>query len=169
MGAIARRVQSLRLGGRTGLTVEVEAGAVAWAHDDLLERVIAHLVQNGFDASDGEQDVHVRVERVGDEVLVEVTDQGKGMTPEFIRERLFKPFQTTKDTGMGIGVFECQQYVQQVGGRIDVQSAPGEGHAGPRPAARRRPRSRRHREPRHDRRPPSRCWSSRTIPRCRRR
>ena len=60
-------------------------------------------------------------------MLVEVTDQGKGMTPEFMRERLFKPFQTTKDTGMGIGAFECQQYVQQVGGRIEVQSAPGEG------------------------------------------
>jgi C4-dicarboxylate-specific signal transduction histidine kinase len=49
------------------------------------------------------------------------------MTAEFLRERLFKPFQTTKDTGMGIGVFECQQYVQQVGGSIDVDSAPDTG------------------------------------------
>jgi len=89
--------------------------------------VIAHLVQNGFDASEREKDVKVRVGRHGDEVLVEVIDHGKGMTSEFMRERLFKPFQTTKDTGTGIGAFECQQYVQQVGGRIEVQSAPGEG------------------------------------------
>ncbi len=127
VGAVAGRVQSLRFGGRSGLTVEADAGVLAWAHEDLLERVIAHLVQNGFDACEGEQTVQVRVERRGEEVLVEVTDQGKGMTPEFMRERLFKPFQTTKDTGTGIGAFECQQYVQQVGGRIEVQSAPGKG------------------------------------------
>ena len=127
VGAVARRVQSFRLRGRTGLTVEADAGVLAWAHEDLLERVIAHLVQNGFDASEGNQNVKVRVKRRDDEVLVEVTDQGKGMTPEFMREHLFKPFQTTKETGTGIGVFECQQYVHQVGGRIEVQSAPGKG------------------------------------------
>jgi signal transduction histidine kinase len=60
-------------------------------------------------------------------VLVEVRDRGTGMTPEFMRERLFKPFQTTKETGLGIGAFECQQYVRQVGGHIDVASAPGKG------------------------------------------
>ncbi len=59
--------------------------------------------------------------------MIEVSDHGKGMTPEFIRDRLFKPFQTTKDTGMGIGAFESQQYIQQVGGRIEVDSTPGEG------------------------------------------
>ncbi len=90
VGMIVKRVQSLRLGGRSGLTVEVPEGAYAWAHEDLLERVIAHLVQNGFDASEGEQEVRVRVEREGDEVLVEVADRGKGMTPEFMRERLFR-------------------------------------------------------------------------------
>jgi hypothetical protein len=49
------------------------------------------------------------------------------MTEEFVRERLFRPFQTTKSTGMGIGTYECQQYVRQVGGRIEVQSTPGQG------------------------------------------
>jgi putative PEP-CTERM system histidine kinase len=127
VGAVARRIQSLRMRGRAGLSVEADAGILAWAHEDLLERVLSHLVQNGFDASEGGQGVQVKVERHGDEVLVEVTDQGRGMSPEFIRERLFKPFQTTKETGTGIGAFECQQYVQQVGGRIEVQSAPGKG------------------------------------------
>jgi putative PEP-CTERM system histidine kinase len=127
VGAIVQRVQALRLGGRSGLTADVSTGVIAWAHEDLLERVLAHLVQNGFDASDGVPDIRVRVEPIGDEVLVEVSDRGKGMTAEFMTERLFKPFQTTKATGMGIGVYECRQYVRQIGGRIDVQSEPGEG------------------------------------------
>jgi putative PEP-CTERM system histidine kinase len=125
--AIVRRVQSLRAAGRQALSLEAEEGVLAWAHDDLLERVVAHLVQNAFDASGAEPDVAVRVARDGDGVLIEVSDRGTGMTPEFVRDRLFRPFETTKETGTGIGAFECQQYVQQVGGRIEVDSAPGQG------------------------------------------
>jgi signal transduction histidine kinase len=49
------------------------------------------------------------------------------MTQEFIRERLFKPFQTTKQAGMGIGVYESFHYLQEIGGKIDVQSELGVG------------------------------------------
>ncbi len=49
------------------------------------------------------------------------------MTPDFVRDRLFKPFQTTKDSGTGIGAYESQQYVKQLGGQIEVESAPDEG------------------------------------------
>ena len=59
--------------------------------------------------------------------MVEVGDTGHGMTPEFVRERLFKPFQTTKQTGMGIGAYESLQYVQELGGRMLVESTPGVG------------------------------------------
>jgi putative PEP-CTERM system histidine kinase len=128
VAATARRVQAHRMDGRSGLSVEAGEGVLAWAHEDLLERVIAHLVQNAFDASEGDQaSVKVRVEHDGDTVLIEVSDRGKGMTAEFIRDRLFRPFQTTKETGMGIGVFECHQYVHQVGGSIAFESTPGEG------------------------------------------
>ena len=127
VAALAKRVKALRAAGRAGLTLDVAEGFLVWAHEDRLERVLAHLVQNAFDASGLEPDVRVQVARAGDEVLIEVSDRGSGMTAEFIRERLFKPFQTTKDMGMGIGAFECQQYVQQVGGRIEVQSQPNVG------------------------------------------
>jgi signal transduction histidine kinase len=56
-----------------------------------------------------------------------VGDTGHGMTPEFVRDRLFKPFQTTKRTGMGIGAYESFQYVQELGGKISVDSEPGKG------------------------------------------
>ncbi len=69
----------------------------------------------------------VRVGREGAFACVEVRDTGVGMTPEFVRERLFKPFETTKATGMGIGVYESSQYVSGLGGRIVIESAPGAG------------------------------------------
>jgi signal transduction histidine kinase len=127
VGEVARRVQALRADDKQRLRVEAAAGAVAWAHRDLLERVITHLVQNGFDASGCNDEVVLRVTHDDDGVTVDVSDRGKGMTAEFVRDHLFRPFRTTKDTGMGIGAFECQQYVRQVGGRIDVDSAPGHG------------------------------------------
>jgi len=127
VSAIARRVVALRTGQRDGVNVEAADGILVWAHEDLLERVISHLVQNGIEASDKDVDVVVRIMRDVEGVVIEVSDHGKGMTPEFVRDRLFKPFQTTKATGMGIGAFETQQYVQDIGGRIEVHSAPGAG------------------------------------------
>jgi signal transduction histidine kinase len=49
------------------------------------------------------------------------------MTPEFVRDRLFKPFETTKSSGMGIGVYESAQYVSSIGGEITIDSQPGVG------------------------------------------
>ena len=59
--------------------------------------------------------------------LVVVSDRGSGMTPEFVRDHLFKPFETTKSSGMGIGVYESSQYVASLGGEIRVDSRLGEG------------------------------------------
>jgi putative PEP-CTERM system histidine kinase len=127
VGAVVRRVQSLRAAARSDFRVDAAEGILAWAHEDLLERVVSHLVQNAFDASGSRPEVAVRVRLHEESVVVEVTDLGRGMTPEFVRERLFKPFETTKDSGMGIGAFESQQYVQKVGGRLEVESNPGTG------------------------------------------
>ena len=69
----------------------------------------------------------VRLGRESGSVVLEVADTGVGMTPEFVRDQLFKPFETTKQDGMGIGVYESSQYVNALGGQILVESAPGEG------------------------------------------
>jgi signal transduction histidine kinase len=58
---------------------------------------------------------------------VVVGDEGAGMPEAFVRDRLFKPFQTTKSSGMGIGAYESFQYVQELGGKMSVDSAPGQG------------------------------------------
>ena len=59
--------------------------------------------------------------------LLDVIDQGRGMTAEFIRRELFKPFSSSKAGGFGIGAFEARALAQAMGGRIDVESKPGVG------------------------------------------
>jgi signal transduction histidine kinase len=57
-----------------------------------------------------------------------VTDNGSGMTAEFVRERLFRPFDSTKGSkGMGIGAYQVREYVRMLGGQVEVQSSPGTG------------------------------------------
>ena len=49
------------------------------------------------------------------------------MTEEFVQTRLFRPFSTTKRSGMGIGSYESHQYIRELGGSVSVKSAPGAG------------------------------------------
>ena len=58
---------------------------------------------------------------------VEVGDTGAGMSEDFVRNKLFRPFNTTKHSGMGIGSYESFQYIRELGGSVDVQSQPGQG------------------------------------------
>jgi signal transduction histidine kinase len=124
---IADRLQQRFRAVGQGLSFDLEPGIVVLGHEDRLERVVGHVVQNAVDASGDNPRVRVRVHREGTEAVVEVTDQGVGMSAEFVRERLFKPFQSTKHAGMGIGAYESQQYVASIGGRIEVDTAPGAG------------------------------------------
>jgi putative PEP-CTERM system histidine kinase len=109
------------------ITMNLGADISAMGHPDQLEHVIGHLVQNAIDASGEAGKVAVQLRRENETAVIEVTDNGTGMTPEFIRDRLFRPFQTTKPAGMGVGVYESSQYVTELGGRIVVESAPDAG------------------------------------------
>lgn len=128
---VLARVQTVRAAGRGQLHCECDGEPWAIGHADRLERVIGHLVQNAFEAAAADDSRQPRVTvgaaRRGDAVVLEVADNGTGMTPEFIRDRLFKPFNTTKPGGMGIGTYESQQYIQSIGGRIEVDSTPEAG------------------------------------------
>jgi putative PEP-CTERM system histidine kinase len=124
---VAKRIQVLHSKGRSSVEVDAPAGLLVRGHEDRLERVLGHLVQNAVEASGDDSPVVMRAMRDGDDVVIDVSDKGKGMTPDFVRDRLFKPFQTTKDSGTGIGAYESQQYVKQIGGQIEVESAPDQG------------------------------------------
>ncbi len=98
------------------------------AHGERLQRIIGHVVQNALDAVLDDGKVLVILDRAGDKwARVRVVDDGCGMSPEFIRDSLFKPFQTSKTSGMGIGMFETMQYVRELGGDIKVESEPESG------------------------------------------
>jgi putative PEP-CTERM system histidine kinase len=127
MSQVVTRVGKALCAAPDAISLEVEPGLRALGHEDRLERVIGHLVQNAIDATQQSGTVCVRVFSESDRTVVEVLDTGQGMTPEFIRERLFKPFDSTKPTGMGIGAYESQQYISDLGGSIAVDSALGSG------------------------------------------
>ncbi len=100
-----------------------------WAVIDAptLEQAVSHLLQNAIEASPEDKPVTVRVDRRSDEIAIAICDQGQGMNAEFIRNRLFQPFASTKETGFGIGAFEAQTLITAMGGRISVESRPGKG------------------------------------------
>ena len=124
---VIRDVCAAKSGHNASIDMELIAGISAMGHADQLEHVIGHLVQNALDATAGAGKVSVRLRRDDDAAVIEVADSGVGMTPEFVRDRLFKPFQTTKAAGMGVGVYESSQYLTGLGGRILVDSTPNVG------------------------------------------
>lgn len=92
-----------------------------------LERVVGHLIQNAIEATPKDGQVLVSLTKGDGTVIIEVRDTGHGMSMEFINERLFKPFESTKSAGMGIGVFESQEYARELGGRLEVVSSHSSG------------------------------------------
>ena len=104
-----------------------DAGLVASADGAGLEQALAHLVQNAIDASPADEPVELRCFESGGDVVIEIVDRGPGMAEEFVRSRLFQPFVSTKDSGFGIGAYEARALIQAMGGRLEVESAVGEG------------------------------------------
>jgi putative PEP-CTERM system histidine kinase len=94
-----------------------------------LAAVLGHILANAQDATPADGSVRVEAALEADGGLViAVVDTGCGMEEEFIRERLFKPFDSTKGTkGMGIGAYQARQFVQALGGDVRITSTPGEG------------------------------------------
>ena len=97
------------------------------ANRDSLEQVLVHLVQNGIDASQGDVAVVVGVTTDGLHACIEIVDSGCGMSPDFVRNRLFKPFVSSKQGGFGIGAFEARELVRAMRGRLEVDSREGLG------------------------------------------
>ncbi|MCL6684428.1 XrtA/PEP-CTERM system histidine kinase PrsK [Sphingomonas alba] len=115
----SNRGREVRLRGNQGLWAIADAEA--------LEQAISHLLRNALDASAEYQPVMIDALADGSETAISVIDEGKGMTPDFVRDQLFQPFASTKDGGFGVGAFEARTLVAAMGGRLTVQSRPGKG------------------------------------------
>ncbi|HEY9174485.1 MAG TPA: XrtA/PEP-CTERM system histidine kinase PrsK [Verrucomicrobiae bacterium] len=92
-----------------------------------IESVFTNLLFNARDAITGEGVIRVRTEPLDRWAVATISDTGCGMTPEFIAQNLFRPFQTTKQRGLGIGMYQAKTIVEAHGGRIEAQSVPGAG------------------------------------------
>lgn len=98
------------------------------ADPERLTTVIEHLLRNALDATDDDGQITIDAAIVNSVVSVIIKDTGSGMTPEFIRDRLFRPFDSTKGSqSMGIGAYQAREYIRQLGGQLEVGSVAGEG------------------------------------------
>ncbi|HDY83250.1 MAG TPA: PEP-CTERM system histidine kinase PrsK, partial [Halieaceae bacterium] len=101
------------------------------AEKDRLENVLTHLIENARQATGQDGSILITLSVEAGEVsmcVVEIADDGHGMEADFIQNRLFKPFDTTKgNAGMGIGMYESREFVRQLQGEIKVRSEPGKG------------------------------------------
>jgi putative PEP-CTERM system histidine kinase len=116
---LKRRVHPIDVAGERGLAITSDPSR--------LEQALMHLVQNAIDASPAGSPVRIEVARAGPDAALQVVDAGAGMSADFIRTRLFQPFASTKEGGFGVGAFEARTLVAAIGGRLEVESCPGEG------------------------------------------
>jgi putative PEP-CTERM system histidine kinase len=117
--AAKRRDHDVRLIGDTSVWAMVDASG--------LEQAVGHLLQNAIEASPAGEPVLVRVAVSESFVAITITDKGCGMDSDFVRNRLFQPFASTKAGGFGIGSFEARALVSAMGGRLSVDSRVGHG------------------------------------------
>jgi putative PEP-CTERM system histidine kinase len=110
------------------LLQDVADNCLVTAEKERLKSVLTHLIENAQQATGADGALLLRVSRQDGSCVVEIEDDGEGMDREFIEQRLFKPFDTTKgNAGMGIGMYESREFIRQLGGEIRVSSEPGAG------------------------------------------
>ncbi|HET9977944.1 MAG TPA: XrtA/PEP-CTERM system histidine kinase PrsK [Burkholderiaceae bacterium] len=126
--ALVERIGAAVAARGRAIEVQVVDQVVTRGHEDRVERVLGHIVDNALDATQANAGtVTLALAREGSHAKITVRDTGEGMSADFVRSRLFKPFQSTKANGMGIGTYESRQYIQEIGGSLAVDSEPGRG------------------------------------------
>jgi putative PEP-CTERM system histidine kinase len=92
-----------------------------------IKEVLINLLMNAHNAVGLNGKIHITTLSEDGCVILSVSDNGGGMTEDFIKDKLFKPFKTTKPQGLGIGLFHSKKIIEAHGGSIDVQSEKGKG------------------------------------------
>ena len=109
------------------IEAELKPGMFATADPARVETIIGHLVQNAIEATGDGSPIQIKCNIQGNEIAVHISDKGVGMTEMFISKLLFKPFESTKEGGFGIGAYEARALALSMGGQLRVDSKPGRG------------------------------------------
>ncbi len=106
----------------------LEQALILETESERLSAIIGHVIQNAQDATPDKGDINVVLEQENGTLVIRVVDTGTGMDEDFIKNRLFKPFDTTKGlTGMGIGAYESREFIHSMRGEVEVTSEVGKG------------------------------------------
>ena len=92
-----------------------------------VQKVLTNLILNAKEAAGNGGEIRLAIEQKDEWAILSVSDNGCGMSNEFIEHSLFRPFKTTKKQGMGIGLFQSKMIVEAHQGRIEVESEAGRG------------------------------------------
>ena len=109
------------------LTKELQPLPRILADREQIQSAVTNLVLNARDALGPEGRISIRTEHIGSSAVLSVTDNGCGMSAAFLKDSLFRPFQSTKKKGLGIGMFQSRMIVEAHGGTIRVESEAGKG------------------------------------------
>lgn len=98
------------------------------ADEENLEMIVTHVIKNAQEATPSDGYVDVTLHSDKGMAIIDVEDNGSGMDAQFIKTRLFRPFDTTKSgKGMGIGVYQTREFIRNLGGDVTVKSEPKVG------------------------------------------
>jgi putative PEP-CTERM system histidine kinase len=120
-------VIEMQLNGRAALSYSAVEPVLAEFDEEEIRKVVSNLIINALDATNGKGEIRITTGREENMGYVRVSDNGCGMSSEFIQKNLFKPFHTTKKKGLGIGLYQCKTIVEAHSGRLKVSSHEGKG------------------------------------------
>jgi putative PEP-CTERM system histidine kinase len=109
------------------LETDFSEDMIAIADPARVETIINHLLQNAIEATSDGSSIRITCRRQGHDIAIKVTDNGCGMSDAFVANQLFKPFESTKTDGFGIGAYEARALAVSMGGQLRVESRIGKG------------------------------------------
>ena len=124
---VASALTVLESNASTRLVKDLQPSPAVSLDVEQMQKVVTNLVLNALDAVSPGGEVRIQTGQRDGWAMVTVADNGCGMSPEFVQRQLFRPFQTTKKKGMGIGLFHTRMIVEAHGGKIEVESELGKG------------------------------------------
>jgi putative PEP-CTERM system histidine kinase len=97
------------------------------ADRDRLAGITGHLIRNAIEAAGLGGHVDIVLRSAAGNAVLEIRDDGPGMSSEFLRDRLHHPFHSTKEGGYGLGLYQCREVAKELGGSLEIESTPGRG------------------------------------------